>query len=148
MLEQIEHYGPKLFAAPLVVSTSQGPRTIQPQRTNNLMERFFRDFKRQCRHKSGGQSLGRTLRTMLADTTLVHNLQNPEYLKILLDGQSSLEALFAQIDPAAVREELQKAQQNPEKVPRALKRFIASLPSPDPVKYLVQNLKSNRILRS
>ena len=85
---------------------------------------------------------------MLADTTLVHNLQNPEYLKILLDGQSSLEALFAQIDPAAVREELQKAQQNPEKVPRALKRFIASLPSPDPVKYLVQNLKSNRILRS
>ena len=54
---------------------------------------------------------------MLADTPLVNNLQNPEYLKILLDGQPTLEALFAQIDPASVREELQKAQQNPERVP-------------------------------
>ena len=143
MLEQIEHYGPKLFAAPLLVSTPQGARTIQPQRTNNLMERFFRDFKRHCRHKTGCQALGRTLRTMLADTTLVHNLQNPEYLKILLDGQPSLEALFAQIDPATVREELEKAQQNPERVPRALKQYIGSLPSPAPIKNFIQNLKSN-----
>jgi hypothetical protein len=143
MLEQIDHYGPKLFAAPLVVSTSQGARTIQPQRTNNLMERFFRDFKRHCRHKTGCQALGRTLRTMLADTTLVHNLQNPEYLKILLDGQPTLEALFAQIDPATVRDELERAQQNPERVPRALKRFIGTLPSPAPIKNFIQNLKSN-----
>jgi hypothetical protein len=112
------------------------------------MERFFRDFKRRCRHKTGGQSLGRTLRTLLADTTLLHNLQNPAYLRILLDGQPSLEALFAQTDPAAVREELQKAQQNAEEVPRALKQFIASLPNPDPIKDFVQNLKSNRILRA
>jgi hypothetical protein len=143
MIEQIDHYGPKLFAAPLVVSTPHGTRTIQPQRTNNLMERFFRDLKRLCRHKTGCQALGRTLRTMLADTTLVHNLQNPEYLKILLDGQPTLEALFAQIDPAAVREELEKAQQNPEKVPRALKRFIGRLPSPAPIKNFIRNLKSN-----
>lgn len=145
MLQQIEHYGPKLFAAPLVVSTPRGGRTIQPQRTNNLMERFFRDFKRRCRHKTGCQALGRTLRTMLADTTLVHNLQNPEYLKILLDGQPTLEGLFAQIDPATVREELEKAQQNSERVPRVLKRFIASLPSPTPIKNFIQNLKPNRI---
>jgi len=85
---------------------------------------------------------------MLADTPLVNNLQNPGYLKILLDGQPTLEALFAQIEPASVREELAKAPQNPERVPRALKRFIASLTSPDPIKNFVQNLKSNRILRS
>ena len=124
MIEQIDHYGSKLFAAPLVVSTPQGARTIQPQRTNNLMERFFRDFKRRCRHKTGCQALGRTLRTMLPDTTLVTNLQKPDYLKILLNGQPSLEALFAQIDPTTVREELENAQRNAEKVPRALKRFI------------------------
>ena len=115
----------------------------QPQRTNNLMDLFFRDFKRHCRHKTGCQALGRTLRTMLADTTLVHNLQNPEYLKILLDGQPTLEALFAQIDPATVREELEKAQQNPERVPRALKQFIGSLHSPAPITNFIQNLKSN-----
>jgi hypothetical protein len=145
MLAQIRHYRPKLFAGPLIVSTPQGPRLLQPQRTNNLLERFFRDVKRDCRHRSGCHHLGRTLRSMLADTTLVHNLQNPEYLKILLDGQPTLEALFAQIDPTSVREELQKAQQNPERVPRALKRFITSLPSPDPIKNLLQNPKSNRL---
>ena len=143
MLEQIQRYGPKLFAAPLVVSTPQGARTIQPQRTNNLMERFFRDFKRQCRHKTGCHALGRTLRTMLADTPLVHNLQNPDYLKILLDGQPTLEALFAQIDPATVREELEKTQQTPERVPRALKRFISNLSGPTSIKNFIQNLKSN-----
>jgi hypothetical protein len=145
MIAQIEHYGPKLFADPLVVATPQGPRTLQPQRTNNLMERFFRDLKRDCRHKCGCHSLGRTLRTMLADTPLVKNLQNPEYLKILLNGQPTLEALFAQIDPATVREELAKAQQNPERVPRALKKFIGSLPNPTPIKNFIENIKSNRV---
>jgi hypothetical protein len=145
MVEQIEHYGQKLFAAPLVVSTPQGPRTIQPQRTNNIMERFFRDLKRDARRKTGAQALGRTLRTMLADTPLVKNLQNPGYLKILLNGQPNLEALFAQIEPATVRRELQRAQQNPEKVPRALKRFIASLRTSIPIKNFVEKIRSNRI---
>lgn len=148
MVEQIEHYGPKLFAAPLVVATPQGPRTIQPQRTNNIMERFFRDLKRDGRRKTGTQALGRTLRTMLADTPLVKNLQNPEYLKILLNGQPTLEALFAQIEPATVRGELRQAQQSPDKTPRALKRFIAALPTAIPIKNFVENLRSNRISRS
>ena len=145
MIEQIDHYSPKLFSAPLVVSTPQGSRTIQPQRTNNLLERFFRDFKRHCRRKTGNEALGRTLRTMLADTPLVKNLQNPEYLKILLDGQPTLEALFAQIDPTSVREELEKTQQNPERIPRALKRFIARLPNPTPLGNFFRNFHANRL---
>jgi len=145
MIDQMDRYDPKLFAAPLVVSTPQGSRTLQPQRTNNIMERLFRDFKRDCRRKSGAQALGRTLRTMLADTPLVKNLKNPEYLKILLNGQPSLEALFAQIEPNTVRKELKMANQNQEKVPRALKRFIGNLKSPTPIHNFVETLKSNRI---
>jgi hypothetical protein len=145
MIEQIEHYGAKLFADPLTVSTPQGPRTIQPQRTNNVMERLFRDLKRNCRHRTGCHSLGRSLRTMLPDTPLVKNLQNPEYLKILLDSQPSLAALFAQIDPANVREELVKAQHTPEYVPRALQRFIANLPDSNPIKNFIKNAIPNRL---
>ena len=145
MIEQIDHYAPKLFADPLVVSTPQGSRTIQPQRTNNVMERFFRDLKRDCRHRTGCHSLGRTLRTMLPDTPLVKNLQNPQYLKILLDGHPTLEALFAQIDPASVREELLKAQQTLEHMPRALQRFIADLPNSNPIRYLIKIAPSNRL---
>jgi hypothetical protein len=143
MIKQIDHYAPKLFADPITVSTPQGPRTIQPQRTNNVMERLFRDLKRDCRHKTGCHSLGRSLRTMLPDTPLVKNLQNPEYLKILLDGQPSLEALFAQIDPASVRDHLAQAQKPPEHVPLALQRFINQLPDPTPIKTFIKTAPSN-----
>ena len=145
MLAQIKKYEPKLLAAPLVVETPHGPQSIQLQRTNNMMERRFRDLKRGCRRKTGNQALGRTLRTMLADTPLVGNLRNPEYLKILLQGQPDLEARFAQIEPTTVREELRKAQQNPEKVPATVKRFVAQLPTSTPVKVLFEKLQSNRI---
>ena len=59
-------------------------------------------------------------------------------LAILLNGQPSLEARFAQIEPVAVRKELQQARQNPEKVPRALKRFIGKLSSPTSIKNFIQ----------
>ena len=82
---------------------------------------------------------------MLPDTPLVKNLQNPEYLNIILYGQPSLAALFAQIDPANVREELIKAQHTSEYVPRALQRFIANLPDSNPIKNLIKNALPNRL---
>ena len=41
--------------------------------------------------------MSRTLQAMLADTPLVKNLDNPEYVKILLNGKADLEELFAEI---------------------------------------------------
>ena len=37
------------------------------------------------------------LRTILAETPLVRNLENPTYIKILLQGKASLEEVFAQV---------------------------------------------------
>jgi hypothetical protein len=122
----------------LIVSTPQGTRVVQPQRTNNLMERFFRDLKRGCRHKTGQNALGRTLRTMLAQTPLVKNLDNEAYQKILLNGHATLEEVFAEIEPAQVRQEMRQATQNPEKMPAKLKRYIARLTSPAPIKNLIE----------
>jgi len=34
---------------------------------------------------------------MLADTPLIKNLDNPDYMEILLDGKASLEELFAEL---------------------------------------------------
>jgi hypothetical protein len=145
MLAQLNQYWSKLFAPPLIVDTPSGPRTIQPQRTNNLMERFFRDLKRGCRRKTGQNALGRTLRTMLAQTPLANNLRNETYLKILLDDHDTLEDLFAAIDPVEVRQEMRQATQNPEKIPAQLKRFIAKLSTPAPIKNFFEKLKSNGI---
>ena len=39
----------------------------------------------------------RALQTMLVDTPLVKNLDNPDYMKILLDGKENLEELFAEL---------------------------------------------------
>jgi hypothetical protein len=99
MVEQIDKYGDKLFADPITVSTPSGDLIIYPQRTNNLMEQFFRSFRRGYRKKTGNNSMNRFLRTMLADTPLVKNLSNPGYMEILLDQNSCLEELFADLEP-------------------------------------------------
>ncbi len=65
---------------------------------------------------------------MIADTLLVRNLENPSYLKILLNGQPTLEERFAQIDIKTVRRELQLAQASLEKIPSKIRQLIA-LPS-------------------
>ena len=126
MIAQIDKYWEKLFADPIVVDTPNGKVTIYPQRTNNIMERLFRDFKRGDRKRTGNISISKTLQAMLADTPLVRNLKNPAYLNILLDGCRSLEERFARIDAQQARDELNKAKNSPEKIPAKIKKLIAT----------------------
>lgn len=128
LIAQIDKYQDKLFADPISVETASGPTLIQPQRTNNIMERFFRDWRRGVRRKSGHNSIGPLLRSMIADTPLVRNLENPGYMEALLDGHATLEERFAQIDIQTVRKELLAAQAACEKVPSTMRQLIA-LPS-------------------
>ena len=110
MVKQIDKYWDKLFADPIMVTTANGEQIlILPQRTNNILERFFRDLKRMYRSKSGTQSLSRVIKAMLADTPLVKNLSNPEYVEIILNGHDTLEDRFAEIDKELVREQMKKA---------------------------------------
>lgn len=97
MAEQIDKYWDKLFADPIMVDTPNGPVIIYPQRTNNMLEHFFRDERHDHRRKTGNDSMCRALQTMLADTPLIKNLDNPDYMKILLDGKANLEELFAEL---------------------------------------------------
>lgn len=125
MIQQIDQYKEKLFADPIPVDTPQGKLLIQPQRTNNLMERFFRDFRRGARRRTGHNSISRFLQSMIADTPLVRNLENPRYLKVLLHDRPTLEERFAQIDIEIVRKELEAAQASLEKVPAKIRQLIA-----------------------
>lgn len=138
MIDQIDKYWDKLFADPILVQTPNGPMLIQPQRTNNIMERFFRDFRRDTRRKSGTNSISRTLQSMIADTPLVKNLEKPQYLEILLNGLPSLEDRFAQMDIATVRHELHAANQSADRVPVKIRRVIDCLAFPDVVASLFQ----------
>lgn len=140
LITQLDHYHPKLFADPIAVVGPIGTIHLQPQRTNNLMERLFRDLKRGRRRQTGTGSLSRTLQTMLADTPLVRNLNNDDYMATLLDGTPSLEALFANIEVTELRKALQKAQQNPEKIPPDIRKLIANPEYPDHLAALFKEL--------
>lgn len=138
LIEQIDKYKDKLFADPIAVPTPNGTLLLQPQRTNNLMERFFRDWRRGARRRTGHTSISRFLQSMITDTPLVRNLENPRYLKILLNGQATLEERFAQIDVETVRKELQAAQTSLEKVPPKIRQLIAVPTFPEAICRLFQ----------
>ena len=125
MIAQIDKYWEKLFADPIAVETPAGPILIQPQRTNNILEQFFRSLKRANRRRTGNASSSRMLRTILAETPLVRNLENPSYMKILLGGKASLEEVFAEVDIDTFRDAFREAHDVPEKIPSKLKPLIA-----------------------
>jgi ribosomal protein S20 len=124
MIQQIDTYWKKLFADPIAVHTPQGEVFIQPQRTNNILERFFRDIKKRARKRTGTISLSKMLKTILSDTPLVKNLDNEEYLQIILDGCDTLQERFARIDSNMVVQELKKTKKEPGRLPLELKKMI------------------------
>ena len=124
MIHQIDTYWEKLFADPIPVDTPDGRILIQPQRTNNILERFFRDLKRRNRKKSGTASLTKTLKAILSDTPLVKNLENEQYLTSILDGCATLQQRFARIDSKRVVEELNRAKAKSEVIHPQLKKMI------------------------
>lgn len=138
MIAQLDTYWEKLFADPITVHTATGTIQIQPQRTNNILEQFFRDLKRSNRRKTGNKSCGRMLRTMLAETPLVKNLQNPDYMKILLKEKTSLAEVFSEIEIETLREEFRKAQLSPERIPPKIKRLIAMPDYPEKLMKMIE----------
>ncbi len=124
MIKQIDKFWEKLFADPIVVKTESGELIMQPQRTNNILERFFRDIKSGYRKKSGTSSLSKTLKTILANTPLVKNLKIPEYEQMILNGKKNLAERFAEIDIATVRVELKREDEAARKYPKGMARIL------------------------
>jgi len=150
MIEQMDKYWKKLFADPLVVNTPEGQIIIVPQRTNNILERFLRGEKRRGRKKSGTASLNKTLKTILADTPLVRNLENNEYRRIILNGCSTLAERFSQIDDKIVREQLRQAEKSQEKIPPEVKAMIKQSDLPEKISALflgASKISANRHLQ-
>ena len=100
--KEIDANKEKLFADPIVVTTAAGRMFVQPQRTNNILEQFFRKLMRGYRKKNGFNSVERIIKTMLPDTPLTMNLKNKEYMQIILAGKETLEERFAEIDSREV----------------------------------------------
>ena len=124
MLKQLDKYWVKLFADPIPVVTADGVSYVYPQRTNNLLERFFRGEKQRGRKKNGTASLNKVLKAALAETPLVQNLNNSQYIEIILNGCSNLKDRFSQIDDHLAQEDMKNAQNSSEKILPAIKKLV------------------------
>ena len=78
------------------------------------------------------------LRTILAETPLVKNLENPAYRKSLLDGKASLEEVFGELDIDTFRAAFRQAQVVAEKIPPKLKPLIAMPDFPEKLVTMVR----------
>jgi hypothetical protein len=107
MAKQVDKYLDKLFNNPIQVDTPAGAVTLYPQRTNNILEQFFRELNRGNRRKTGNNSMQRVLKNMLVDTPLVKNLDNPDYMAVLLNDKADLEELFAGMAPFLLPKEIE-----------------------------------------
>ena len=76
------------------------------------------------RRKSGKNKLSRKLKAILADTLLVRNLSNDDYMQILLKGRKTLEERFADIEIVQVREALQDDSKLKKKYPKRMQRLF------------------------
>jgi len=140
LLEQLDEYWDKLFADPIVVQTAEGEKEIQPQRTDNVLERFFRAEKRGARRKSGNISLSRHLKSIPAETPLVRNLENEEYLDAVLDGFETLEERFAGIDAELARRQLKESMVCQDKLSPEVKKLISKPDLPKKIAMLFGEL--------
>jgi len=124
MIKQILKYWKMLFSKPVEVRLPSGETSFTyPQRTSNNMERMFREFQRSEYKRTGMSTLGRTARAMIAETPMMKNLQCPEFVSIILNGQPTLAARFAQLDIKCIQERIRRSQ-NEEKLPTGLKKIL------------------------
>lgn len=144
MIAQIDKYWQLLFADPITIQTPTGPIEIIPQRTNNILERFFRDLKRAGRKKTGTSCLTKMLQNLLADTPFVANLKSEQYLDAILGDCTSLEQRFSQIDAALIREYLTNQQSLPQKFSAKIKPLIKQNSLPDTIARMFHQAKASQ----
>ena len=125
MLAQIAKYDDLLFSNGIEVMGINGEKNhIHPERTNNVMERLFRETKRGVRKRRGCKSMSQALKTMVAETPYVKNLNNPEYLDVILNGKETLAERFAEIDSEKVRKAMKKHYEDQDQLRPNVKKII------------------------
>ena len=73
---------------------------------------------------------------MFADTLLVKNLNNPDYMKVILNEKMFLEERFAEIDHEQVMACTKDAGHDENKIPRKIKNLIRQIETMDKILYL------------
>jgi hypothetical protein len=140
--DQLEKYWSQLFADPITVKVEGQDKVIIPQRTNNVMERFFRDFSRGSKRKTGCDNIGRMIQGMASNTPLVRNFQDEGYLKATLGDKTLCEA-FSEIDNDLVISKVKELSINDEKIHEKIKKCLGFESLPKRMSSMAKKMKSN-----
>lgn len=87
----------RLFGHPARLGPD-GRITAVVSRTNNILEQFFGEQKRQLRRRLGRAHLGRDLEQQPAEAAYVANLRYPTYVRVLCGSLDHLPEAFAALD--------------------------------------------------
>jgi hypothetical protein len=124
MLGQMDKHWERLFSDPITLDSPTGARTVQPQRTNNILEQFFRRLGHNHRKRTGSNPSPQSIDKMPADLPLVANLDNPDYLRILLGDCGTLEERLAKVDRRMVNESMEMARKPQGWLPRKIRSTL------------------------
>ena len=83
------------------------------------------------------------LKAILADTPLVRNLKNEQYMEIILNDCRTLEERFSQIDAKIVCEKLKNFRKNGEKMSRQVRNIISQPNLPEKISALFEGTRKN-----
>jgi hypothetical protein len=94
LLDQLDRVDDQLFGHP-VVEDSDGRILRVVERTNNPLEQRFGRNARELRRRTGHRHLGKDLEDLPAEALLVHNLDDPRYLRLVAGSLERLPQAFA-----------------------------------------------------
>lgn len=97
ILKYLERNRSRLFGHPARLD-KDGKVIAVVERTNNVIERFFGQDKRQLRRRLGRAHLGRDLEQQPAQVALVSNLRSPAYVRVLCGSLDDLPESFASLE--------------------------------------------------
>ena len=98
VLEHIERHGDSLWGHVISLPAEAGEQIRVVDRTNNILENFFRNMKHGERRRSGRKILTQDFESMPPAATLARNLTCPDYVATVCGTLEELPIAFARLD--------------------------------------------------
>lgn len=98
VLDHLKRHGPSLWGHVIKLPKLAGGGIRLVDRTNNILEGFFRSIKHGERRRSGRKVLTHDFENLPASAALAVNLTRPDYVEILCGTLDRLPQAFAEID--------------------------------------------------
>ncbi len=146
ILDHIDRHGEHLWGHLIRLPTSAGGGTRLVDRTNNLLEGFFRGSKQGERRRSGRKKLTQDLEHLPAGAALAANLKKPDYVEIVCGTLGDLPRAFARLDAKDRRKALPARLRAASKA--GVSDVVSSSTSADDRKFVRTDAMNSRIRRA